>query len=84
MSMQMFKRKESRGRKLVLNGKAANYSSISTTPMKQDQIQNYLGTTVNLTISSPISGVMLMLLLRILRTSDGDAPPDLKLDLQNG
>lgn len=34
---------------------------------------------INLTMSSPISGVMLMLLLLILRVSDVDAPSDLKL-----
>lgn len=32
---------------------------------------------INLTMSSPISGVMLMLLLLILRVSDVDAPSDL-------
>ena len=34
-------------------------------------------TTINLTISSPISGVMLMLLLLILRVSEVEAPSDL-------
>lgn len=33
--------------------------------------------SINLTISSPISGVMLMLLLLSLRASDVDAPSDL-------
>lgn len=33
----------------------------------------------HLTISSLISGVMLMLLLRILRTSDVEAPSDLQV-----
>lgn len=34
-------------------------------------------TCTNLTMSSPTSGVMLMLLLLILRASDVDAPSDL-------
>lgn len=36
----------------------------------------------NLTISSPISGVKLMLLLRALRASDVEAPSDLQVSLR--
>lgn len=34
-------------------------------------------TNINLTMSSPISGVMLILLLLVLRVSGADAPSDL-------
>lgn len=59
----------------IISHKATTYDSKFTS--KQDQIQKHLGTTINLTISSSISDVMLIP-VRILRTSDKDAPPDLK------
>ena len=42
------------------------------TPLQENNEIN-----INLTISSPISGVMLMLLLLSLRASEVDAPSDL-------
>jgi hypothetical protein len=45
--------------------------------MKQPRFYKGKETNINLTISSPISGVMLILLLLSLRASDVDAPSDL-------
>lgn len=48
-----------------------------TSSQKAANMEKYNEVEINLTISSPISGVMLMLLLLILRASDGGAPSDL-------
>ena len=49
------------------------------TPLQENNEIN-----INLTISSPISGVMLMLLLLSLRASEVDAPSDLQQYLKVG
>lgn len=49
---------------------------------QRTQMQKHNRATTNRAISSPISGVILMLLLRILRGPDEDAPSDLQLDLK--
>ena len=77
------KKKKVRARERERAGKQFYFSiawiinKVSTVNNKATTLQERNEININLTISSPISGVILMLLLLILRASDVDAPSDL-------
>lgn len=68
-------REKEQEKKILLQYHINTDSKISSNEQPMFQLNNERN--VNLTISSPISGVMLMLLLLILRASDVDARSDL-------